>query len=230
MEITWLGHSSFRIKIGDQVLLLDPWLTGNPSFPDERRAEAIAGATHILLTPGHGDHASEVLEISAETGAPICAVHELAERWIGPAGGIATGFGKGGTLNLGDVQVTMVHALHSSSLDFLDNPPPAGGEAGFVIRGEGHSIYATGDTDVMAEMALIGERYAPDIGILCCGGHYTMDIEGAAFAAKKFFDFKTVIPCHYATFPVLAPSAQPLRDALPGIDVQLPAVMEPIVI
>src|SRR6056297_3503694 len=123
MKILWLGHGSFRIEIGGEVLLIDPWLTGNPAFPGARRAEAIAGTSHILLTHGHGDHASEVMEISAETGAPICAIHELAELWIGPAGGTARAMGKGGTLHLGDVAVSMVHALHSSSLDFLDNPP-----------------------------------------------------------------------------------------------------------
>jgi hypothetical protein len=36
-----------------------------------------------------------------------------------------------------------------------------------------------------------------------------------------------VIPCHYATFPILAQSAQPLVDALPEIDVRLPEVMVP---
>ena len=30
MNIIWLGHASMRIEIEDQVLLIDPWLTGNP--------------------------------------------------------------------------------------------------------------------------------------------------------------------------------------------------------
>ncbi|SLN46122.1 metal-dependent hydrolase [Roseisalinus antarcticus] len=228
MKITWLGHGSFRIEIGDQVLLIDPWLNGNPVFPDAERAGAIAGATHILLTHGHGDHASEVLAISEETGAPICCCHELSELWIGPAGGKAIAFGKGGTLALGDVAVSMVHALHSSSLDFLEDPPPAGSEAGFVIRGEGHAIYVSGDTDVMSDMELIARRYAPDIGILCAGGHFTMDMDGAAFAARTFFNFKMVIPCHYGTFPLLAQSADTLVAALPDIDVRTPAVLETV--
>ncbi|MEN9851390.1 MAG: hypothetical protein RL128_1553, partial [Pseudomonadota bacterium] len=40
MQIIWLGHSSFRIEIEKAVLLIDPWLTGNPMFPEARRAEA----------------------------------------------------------------------------------------------------------------------------------------------------------------------------------------------
>ncbi|MEX0310386.1 MAG: MBL fold metallo-hydrolase, partial [Tateyamaria sp.] len=30
MNIIWLGHGSFRIEIGDQILLIDPWFDGNP--------------------------------------------------------------------------------------------------------------------------------------------------------------------------------------------------------
>lgn len=228
MKIVWLGHSAFRIEIGGEVLLIDPWLEGNPAFSTDRRAEAIAGATHILLTHAHGDHASETIAVAADTGATVCAVHELAELWLKPAGVKARGFGKGGTLALGGCTVTMVAAAHSSSLDFLETPPPAGGEAGFVIKGEGHSIYVSGDTDVMADMAQIAARHMPDVGLLCCGGHYTMDMEGAAWAARTFFDFRTVIPCHYGTFPILAQSAAPLVEALPGVDVRTPAVMEPV--
>ena len=55
-----------------------------------------------------------------------------------------------------------------------------------------------------------------------------MDMERAAWAAKRFFDFETVIPCHYRTFPLLDQSAEPLRKALPGVDVKAPEVMETV--
>ena len=226
MKITWLGHSGFRIEIAGQILLVDPWLAGNPSFPDARRSEAIAGATHILLTHGHGDHASEAAALSRELGIPVCCGHELQDI-LGADGAEAIGFGKGGTIALGEVKVTMVNAVHSASVDYTaGGPRAAGSEAGFMIAGEGHVIYVSGDTDVMADMGLFAELHAPDIGILCCGGHYTMDIPRAAYAAKKFFDFKVVLPCHYGTFPILAQSAEPLAAALPGVDVRLPKVME----
>lgn len=228
MRITWLGHSSFRIEIGDQILLIDPWFSGNPAFPDDRRAEAISGVTHILLTHGHFDHATDAAETAKETGAPVVGIAELAGH-LGATAGIETvGFNKGGTVTLGDVAVTMVNAVHSSSLP-TDGPPVyAGAEAGYMIAHGGRAIYVSGDTDVMADMALMQDLHAPEIGILCCGGHFTMDMARAAYAAKKFFDFKTVIPCHYKTFPLLAQSAQPLVEALPGVDVKTPEVMEPL--
>ena len=89
-------------------------------------------------------------------------------------------------------------------------------------------IYVSGDTDIMADMDWMGEYYKPDIGILCAGGHFTMDMRGAAFAAKKYFNFKTVIPCHYKSFPILEQDAQALIDGLPDVDVIEPEVMQAI--
>jgi L-ascorbate metabolism protein UlaG (beta-lactamase superfamily) len=229
MKITWLGHAGFRIEIGDQCLLIDPWFSGNPVFPEGRRTEAIAGATHILITHGHGDHASDAAAIAAETGAPVVCGFELAEIW-GADGVDCKGMGKGGTQMLGDVAVTMVNATHSSTIDFQGRPVAAGSEAGFMIGGEGHVIYVSGDTDIMADMDWMGDLHKPDIGILACGGHYTMDIARAAYAARRYFKFRTVIPCHFRTFGLLAQSAQPLAEALPGVDVRLPEVMETITI
>ncbi len=230
MKIIWLGHSSFRIEIGDQVLLIDPWLTGNPMFPQDKHAEAVKGATAIFLSHGHGDHASNAVSIASELGITVYCIHELS-KWVGAEGADVVGYGKGGTITLGDVRVTMVNAVHSSSIDFGEGLPSyAGGEAGLIIRGEGHSVYFSGDTDVMADMGVIADRYAPDIGLLCAGGHFTMDMEGAAYAAKKFFDFSTVIPCHYRTFPLLEQSADALTKALPGVHVIEPEVMEAITI
>jgi L-ascorbate metabolism protein UlaG (beta-lactamase superfamily) len=227
MKITWLGHASFRIEIGGQVLLLDPWIEGNPLFPQALRAEAIVGVTHILVTHGHGDHAGDAVKLAAETGAVIVGQYDLMSHWQATAGAKVLGFNKGGTVRLGDVAVTMVNAVHSSSLSGMAY---AGVECGFMIAGEGHVIYASGDTDIMADMAWMGEYHKPDIGIWNCGGHFTMDMARAAWAAKKWFDFKVMIPAHYLTFGLLAQDASELVAGLPGVDVKTPAVMETVVI
>jgi len=39
------------------------------------------------------------------------------------------------------------------------------------------------------------------------GDRFTMNPRTAALACKKFFDFKTVLPCHYKTFPLLLQDA-----------------------
>ncbi|NNU79992.1 metal-dependent hydrolase [Halovulum dunhuangense] len=228
MKITWLGHSGFRIEIAGQVLLVDPWLTGNPMFEGKDRAAAIAGATHILVSHGHGDHTGDTVALAKELGVPVVGIYDLMSWWAEAEGIDTVGFNKGGTVKLGDVAVTLVNACHSSSLGGANGPVYAGGEAGFMIAGEGHVIYFSGDTDIMADMEWMGDLHRPDIGILCVGGHFTMDPARAAYAARRYFDFKTIIPCHYRTFPLLAQDAKPLADALPGVDVREPQVMQPI--
>jgi len=226
MKITWLGHSGFRIEIGDQILLVDPWLTGNPSFPDARRAEAVEGVTHVLLSHAHFDHAGDAVAIALEKQVPLVGIFDLISYWEKAEGIAGVGFNKGGTVMLGDVAVTMVTAVHSSSIGTDRGPMYAGSEAGFMIAHGGRTIYFSGDTDVTMEMDLMQALHAPEIGILCCGGHFTMDMRRAAYAAKRFFEFRTVIPCHYQTFPLLAQSADDLIVGLPGVDVRTPQVMQ----
>jgi L-ascorbate metabolism protein UlaG (beta-lactamase superfamily) len=226
MRLTWLGHSGFRIEIEDQVLLLDPWL-GNPRFDNARRREALEGATHVLLTHGHGDHAQDATDIAKELNIPVVGIFDLMGHWEQKHGIATVGFNKGGTVRLGEVAVTMVNATHSSSYHGGEGPVYAGSEAGYMIAGEGRTMYVSGDTDVMADMEIFEDLHHPEIGILCAGGHFTMDMKRAAYAARRFFNFRTVIPCHYRTFSVLADSAEELRAALPGVRVIEPEVMEP---
>lgn len=228
MKITWLGHSGFRIEIAGEVLLVDPWLDGNPSFDAGRRGEAIEGATHVLVSHGHSDHSSDAVGIAQELGIPVVGIFDLVSYWEKRHGITGIGFNKGGTVRLGAVAVTLVAATHSSSFPGPEGPVYAGAESGFMIAGEGKTIYFSGDTDVMADMEIFEDLHRPEIGILCAGGHFTMDMARAAYAAKRFFNFRTVIPCHYKTFPLLEQSAEALRDGLPGVDVREPEVMVPI--
>lgn len=228
MKIIWLGHSGFRIETGDAVLLVDPWLTGNPMFPADRRAEAISGATHILLTHGHGDHTGDSVAISRELGIPVVGTYDLTS-YLEAAEKITTiGYNKGGTVALNGVAATLVAASHSSSFVVDGQPVYAGTEAGFMLATEGHVIYISGDTDIMADMEWMGDLHKPDIGILCSGGHFTMDMKRAAYAARRYFNFRTVIPCHYRTFPLLEQSADALAQGLPGVTVIEPQVLHPI--
>ncbi len=228
MKCIWLGHSGFRIEIGGQVLLIDPWLNGNPMMPEDRHEEATKGATHILLTHAHFDHVADTLALAKGLKIPVVGQYDLMSWWEEKEGIETVGFNKGGTVDLNGIKVTMVHAVHSSSFGGENGPHVPGTECGFMISGDGHTIYVSGDTDVMADMGVFHDLHKPDIGILACGGHFTMDMARAAYACTNFFKFKTVIPCHYRTFPILAQSAQELADALPKGTVIEPQVLEPI--
>lgn len=228
MKIIWLGHGSFRIESGEAVLLIDPWLSGNPALPEDQHDAAVAGATHILLTHTHFDHVIDVLPLAKRLRIPVVGQYDLMGYW-GEAEGIETiGFNKGGTVTLNGVRVSMVPASHSSTFSTPEGLRTGGSEVGYMISAEKHTVYHSGDTAIMADMDWMGEYYKPDIGILSAGGHFTMDMKGAAWASKRFFNFKTVIPGHYKTFPILEQSAKALIDGLPDVDVIEPEVMQPI--
>ncbi len=206
MKMTWFGHSCFRVDTGSSSILIDPFLTGNATF--EKAAipplMAIGGVTHVALTHGHEDHTGDTVRICKETGAKLLAVHELA-TYLGGNGvdNIDTG-NTGGTLHHVDFDLTFVPAWHSASHMVDGRPVYLGACCGLIIapRGE-RTVYHMGDTAIFSDMGLIGEIYAPKIGLVPIGDRYTMGAKTAALACKRFFRFELIVPCHYGTFPVL---------------------------
>ena len=228
MKIIWLGHGSFRIETEDKVLLIDPWLTGNPSLLVSQQEAAVSGATHIILTHTHFDHVVDVLSLAQKLRVPVVGQYDLMGYW-GEAEDIATlGFNKGGTVDLGGPKLAMVPASHSSTFTTEEGLRSGGSEVGYMLMAEGKTVYISGDTGLMADMDWMGDYYKPDVGILSAGGHFTMDMRQTAYAAKRYFSFETIIPCHYKTFPILEQSAQALIEALPDINVIEPEVMQAI--
>ena len=55
MKIIWLGHGSFRVELADQVLLTDPWLTGNPVLPAIHKAYVNWLSPQWSRMPRHAD-------------------------------------------------------------------------------------------------------------------------------------------------------------------------------
>ena len=130
----------------------------------------------------------------------------------------------GGTVYDADFDLTLVNALHSSSSGgvYLGNP------CGIIVHAKsGKTLYHMGDTDMFGGMALIAELHKPDIGIVPIGDRFTMGARSAAFACKKFFSFKTIIPCHYGTFPgMLDPDASKFVAEMSGHNVVVPKLGE----
>lgn len=218
MKLTWLGHSAFRIEIPGAVVLLDPFFSGNPKFPDEKAA-ALGSPTHIILSHGHGDHLGDTLEIARQTGAKVIADADLC-GFLGARGARNLDpMNTGGTTDQGAFRVSFTVAHHSSG--FLDPQTgithSMGHPHGVVIRAPGEkTLYFAGDTDIFSDMALIDEIYQPKIGILPIGDRFTMGGAVAALAARRFFHFDVAIPCHYGTFGLLDPTADKFVEAMAG--------------
>jgi len=229
MKIQWLGHSAFKITGTSATLLVDPFLTGNPKFSGNRD-EVLEGVTHVLLTHGHNDHFGDTIAILEQTGATLIATPELAGYANSCTDkGHFVGMNIGGTVAQKGFSVSMVQAFHSSSYTTAEGAVIYGGmPTGLIIAIDDHVIYHMGDTGIFADMALINEMYQPDIGIVPIGDHFTMDSKAAALAVNRYFDFKTVIPCHYLTFPLLTQSADTFVAAVEKAEVKTPSPMDVI--
>jgi L-ascorbate metabolism protein UlaG (beta-lactamase superfamily) len=213
MKLTWFGHSAFRVEIPGAVIMIDPFI-GNPSFAGDPKA-AYAGATHVALTHGHDDHIGSTVEICRETGATLIANFEVCMYLAGLGVENYSPGNHGGEVDYGAFKLAFVQAWHSSSSMVDGRPVYLGNPAGIVITPkEGKALLHMGDTDIFSDMALINEIYQPKIGIVPIGDRFTMGARLAAMACKRFYDFETVVPCHYATFGLLDQSADRFVDEM----------------
>lgn len=218
-KLTWLGHSAFRITTpSGNVVLIDPFLQSNPATPEALKK--VERVDVMLITHGHGDHIGDAVALGKQFKPQVVGMVETC-AWLGSKGVPNThGMNKGGTQRVGELEITMVQALHSSGIQDGDKMVYGGEPCGLVVRLPGGlTIYHAGDTAVFGDMKIIGELYAPDLALLPIGDHYTMGPREAACACK-LLKAKVVIPMHFGTFPALVGRPNDLRKFAPGVDVR----------
>ena len=208
MEIKWFGHSAFELVSGNTRIWIDPFFTGNPSAGDWK---SNTSPNLILLTHDHGDHLGDTHAIVKETSANVLALFDLCHALTAdgmPADKIlfdGNGMAIGGTIEYNGFKITMTQALHSTK---------NGVAVGFIIEDPaGFTVYHAGDTALFGDMCLLAERFNINVALLPIGGHFTMDAMDAAKACG-YLEAESVIPMHYATFPMLAQDTIAFQDAL----------------
>jgi L-ascorbate metabolism protein UlaG (beta-lactamase superfamily) len=221
MRVTWFGHSAFRLDFAGKAVLIDPFFTGNPAFQGDRD-KVTAGVTHILITHGHGDHVGDTLEIAKRTGAKVVTNYDLC-MWLASKG--LQNFdpmNTGGTTDQGGFTVTLVRADHSAAMSEAGVTVPLGHPNGIIVKAAGEpTVYHMGDTDIFGDMALIAELHEPQVAMVPIGDRFTMGAEIAAIAVQRFFKLRAVIPCHYGSFPIIAPDADRFVQAMDGSATQV---------
>jgi L-ascorbate metabolism protein UlaG (beta-lactamase superfamily) len=220
VEITWLGHGTMMLKLeSGEVVLLDPWTDGNPSFP---KNHSFSQLDAMLISHGHFDHIHDAVPLAARFKPQVVCIFETGE-WLKSKGvENVTAMNKGGSQRAGPLTVTMTHAVHSCGI-VDDGKIIYGGEAaGYVLQiPDGRRIYFAGDTNVFSDMALIQELYAPELAMIPIGDLFTMSPREAAKACTLLKP-RRVIPMHFGTFPALTGTPAELRkliQELPGTEV-----------
>ncbi|MFO7273906.1 MAG: metal-dependent hydrolase [Bacillota bacterium] len=218
MQIRYLGHAAFEITEGQWNLLIDPFITGNPSCPV--KAEEL-NPQYILVTHLHQDHVGDAVAIAKRTGATIItsadAAYTLADQGVKVAD-----MALGGKRRFDFGLVRMTLAYHGFG--------PTGGHAcGFVIHIGGKRIYHAGDTALFSDMKLLNgiiEEPGIDVALLPIGDNYTMGPDDA-FTAVQWIQPKVVIPMHWGTFPVLLQDPSDFAARVRESGISKPVVLRP---
>ena len=178
MEIKWLGHASWMIKVAGKVIYIDPY-----------EGDYTPKGDIVLSTHSHQDHCKED-KVKQAMGP--------ATTFIAPADCAKVGFKPtslkpGDKIKIGDVEVEAVEAYNAKRMRSPGVPfHPKGFGVGYLIRAEGKTVYHTGDTEAVPEI-----RKPKGIDVMLCatGGTYTMDNDEAAelvLAIKP----KVALPMH----------------------------------
>lgn len=213
ISITWHGHSTWSIESDGHTVLIDPFLSDNPSA--KTAADAVH-ATHIVISHAHFDHLADAAVIAKRTGAPVYANYEIA-TWLSRQHGVSNtiGMNLGGGVKTEFGRAVLVPALHSSSLPDGSYGGTAGGWL-LELAGSGNGtptrIYYAGDTALFSDMQLIA-RDGIDALVVPIGDVFTMgpadSVQATLMVQPRF-----VIPTHYNTWPPIAQDAHAWAETI----------------
>ena len=86
IQITWLGHAAFEIvSPAGTKLLIDPFISGNPSTPADKKDLALYKPDAILVTHRHADHfqaASVAARLAVDSRVRVIAPQEVIDSLV----------------------------------------------------------------------------------------------------------------------------------------------------
>ena len=207
MNIRYLGHAGFEIKMNDQTLVFDPFVTPNPAAKHINIGDI--KADYILITHAHGDHIADV-EAIANANSSKCISNYEIHNWLATKDIPCHPLNHGGKADFEFGTAKYVNAIHTSS--FPDGAY-GGNPGGFVIWDDNQCFYHAGDTALTLDMKLIPETCPSlDFAILPIGDNFTMGYEDAVIASE-FIKCDRIIGCHFNTFAPITIDTEKAKSA-----------------
>ena len=174
-NLTWLGHSSFRIA-GKKIIYIDPF-----------QVKAGIPADLILVTHDHYDHFDRNSITNIKKNDTIFVAPASVCRQIS---GDTRPVRPGAQMNFDSVTIKAVPAYNIGKKFH----PRENQFVGYIIHADNIIYYHAGDTDLIPEM----QDIRADVALLPIGGTYTMDVIEAA-QATKIIHPQVAVPMHWGT-------------------------------
>lgn len=207
VEMTFYRNQHFKfVTPGGKVILINPWVKGNPDWPKDMKLEDIKQVDAIFVSGGHADDMGTADEIAKQTGATIITPGELGSYFqqVGVPGAQIFASAAGGQGTVAGIKYQIVHTFHGTGYTLPNNPlrQYGGINSGYILTFEdGLKVYFASSSPLTIEFQLFGSRYKPHIALLPIGGRFQMHPDDAAYAAKLLMtdnpNLKTLIPQHH---------------------------------
>jgi len=216
-RLTWLGHSSFLLRLGGRNILLDPFLsdyaTAVPPFGPRRYTppglpvEELPGIDLLIISHNHYDHLDRAtLEVLPNKDRIAVIVPLKLKNFISELGfHNVTELDWHDTKKAGPITVTAIPAVHFSSRSLFDRNETLW--TGYSIS-DGHTrVYFSGDTGYHPIFKDLGRRYGPfDLGLVPIGAYKrasnlksTHTTPEEAVRLGLDLGVKTLVPMHWGT-------------------------------
>lgn len=196
VEITFFGHSFFKVNLDGTKLLFDPFINNECKDPAFNRVldctakkSDLAEVDVILVSHEHFDHFDKkTIESLVKQNNCFVVAHDSLLNELDVERRFLCPLNLHQKITLRNVEIECVTAHHPESFY----------PVGFIVSSKGKRVYFSGDTSLIDDFAKI----KTDVALLPIGGTYTMDSVDCV-KATKLMKPKYVIPMHYDTFDMI---------------------------